>query len=269
MKKILVPTDFSENALKALKYAINIANSIDASLIVLHAYHVSQGAGSLVSLDQIIQDDREQEMYNLIHSVKPLLKENIILESHVKYGNAVDLTIRAAEQLDVDLILMGTTGADAIKKMFMGSTARNIIKNTDKAVLAIPLSYEGDSLTDITLALDNKTLRDNTVLNPLIELIKINNAILNLLVVVDDEEENIKIDADLISYFKLKNIEHRFSKISANSVSEGIIEFVRQNGSNLLCLIHHNRSWYENIFHRSVSENMAYESQVPLLVIRD
>jgi len=269
MKKILIPTDFSENALKALRYAINIANRIDASLIVLHAYQVSHGAGSLLSLDRIIQDDREQEMYSLIHSVKPLLKKNITLESHVKHGNAVDLTIRAAEQLDADLILMGTTGADAIKKMFMGSTARNIIKNTDKAVLAIPLSYEGDYISNITLAYDNKTLKDNTFLNPLLELIKINDAKLNLIAVVDDGNDNIKIDEELTNYLKLNKIEHRFSKISANSVSEGIIDFVRNNDTNLLCLIHHNRSWYENIFHRSVSENMAYESHIPLLVLRD
>lgn len=99
-------------------------------LYMLHAYQVSSGAGRLVSIDHIIQEDREQELNVMLRKIKPLLGENTRLESFVKKGSSVDTICQTADKFDVDLIIMGTTGASGMKKVFMGSTASNVIKNT-------------------------------------------------------------------------------------------------------------------------------------------
>ncbi len=269
MKHILIPTDFSENALKALKYAINIANKTGASLTVLHAYHISQSAGSLMSLDHIIHEDREQDMNTLLHGVNPLLANHISIEGIVRNGTPVDMIVQAAEKLDTDLIMMGSTGAGAMKKMFIGSTASNIIKNTNKAVLTIPANYEGETLKNISLSLDNKALKNNSILSPLFDLIKINEDVkLNLLTIYIEDQENTGIDEDLLMYIEDQKIQFSYSKIIAMSIIEGIRGFIREKNTSLLCLVHHNRGWFENIFHRSVSEDMAHESRIPILVLR-
>jgi nucleotide-binding universal stress UspA family protein len=268
MKKILVPTDFSDNALKALKYAVNLANNSAASIVVLNTYQVNYGAGQLLSIDNILQEDRAAEMNALLHSIKPLLNENLKIETYIEKGNTVEIITGLAQYLKIDLILMGTTGAGAVKKMFVGSTAGHVIKNAKIPVLAIPSDYSGAAISDITLALDSKELHNNSVLNPLLELLKIYNANLNLLIITHDDNDKVGIDLDLLIYFEQLGIKFTYSKISSNSVTEGIIDFVRNQKSSLLCLIHHNRGWFDNIFHRSISENMAFESQIPLLVIR-
>jgi nucleotide-binding universal stress UspA family protein len=268
MKKILVPTDFSDNALKALKYAVNLANNSAASIVVLNTYQVNYGAGQLLSIDNILQEDRAAEMNALLLSIKPLLNENLKIETYIEKGNTVEIITGLAQYLKIDLILMGTTGAGAVKKMFVGSTAGHVIKNAKIPVLAIPSDYSGAAISDITLALDSKELHNNSVLNPLLELLKIYNANLNLLIITHDDNDKVGIDLDLLIYFEQLGIKFTYSKISSNSVTEGIIDFVRNQKSSLLCLIHHNRGWFDNIFHRSISENMAFESQIPLLVIR-
>jgi nucleotide-binding universal stress UspA family protein len=268
MKKILVPTDFSVNALKALKYAVNLAKSTESSIVLLNTYQVSYGAGQLLSIDNILQEDRESEMIALLHSIKPLLDEHLKIETYIEKGNTVEIITKISEQLKIDLIIMGTTGAGAAKKMFVGSTAGHVIKNAKTPVLAIPSEYNGAAIKAITLALDSKELSNNAVLKPLLELLKLNDAVLNLLIITNDVNDKVGIDLDLLTYFKQLGIRYNYSKISSNSVTEGIIEFVRKEKSSMLCLIHHNRGWFENIFHRSISENMAFESQIPLLVIR-
>ena len=119
MRKILVPTDFSENANKALEYAIQIANKFSATIYVLHAYQVSSGTGRLISIDNIIHEDREKELNTLLRKVKPLLTNNSAIEGYVRRGASVETVCRAAEKLTVDIIIMGTTGASGMKKMFV------------------------------------------------------------------------------------------------------------------------------------------------------
>jgi nucleotide-binding universal stress UspA family protein len=268
MKKIIVPTDFSKNALKALKYATNLVNKTKASITLVHAYQINSGTGRMVSFEHIVLEDKEQEMKSLIREIKPLLGDQIALDSLVKNGNAQGIITETANNIGADLILMGTTGAGGMKKLFMGSTASNVIKNTEIPVLAIPEAYEGENMDEITFAVDNKTLKDNTILNPLLELVKINNAHLNLLIVVNEDKDPIGIDEDLLNYIAQNEIKFGYSKISADSVSQGIKNYIQHKGSNLLCLVHHNRAWFENIFHRSVSENMAFETHIPLMVLR-
>lgn len=62
MKKILVPTDFSENANLALRYAIQVANRFGATVCLLHLYQVATSTGNLVSIDHIVKADREEEV---------------------------------------------------------------------------------------------------------------------------------------------------------------------------------------------------------------
>ena len=71
MKKILVPTDFSENAKQALVYAIGVANQFDATIYVVHAYQVSSSTGGLISIERIVEEDREKELISLLREVKP------------------------------------------------------------------------------------------------------------------------------------------------------------------------------------------------------
>ncbi len=268
MKKILVPTDFSENANLALRYAIQVANKFGSTISVLHAYQVATSTGNLVSIDHIVKVDREEELKALISEIKPLLVTNTRIESQVIKATSVESICTAAEKLKADIIIMGTKGADGMKKLFLGSTASNVILHTSIPVLAIPSDFQNFHLTNITLALDNKKIGDLTLLKPILDLAKGFEAVLDLLTVIDEEHPKAQIDPDLEDYLKNEGVDYTYFIVKADNIVEGIRKFVAREKSDLLCLIHHPRGLFQNIFGASVAKEMVLDSSVPLIVLR-
>lgn len=268
MKKILVPTDFSENANLALRHAIHIANQFGAIITVVHIYQITTTTGSLKSIDHIVQDDREEEIAVLIEEMKSLLTNHARMEGQVRKGNSVENICQIAEKLKVDIIIMGTKGADGMKKMFLGSTASNVILNTAIPVLVVPGAFENFKLSNITLALDNKKIEELKVLKPILDLVKGFGAKLELLTVIDEDHPKAKIDPNLEGHFTTEGLTYTYSIIKGPEIIEGIRKFVARENSDMLCLIHRSRGFFQNIFGESVSKEMAFDSSVPLLILR-
>lgn len=268
MKKILVPIDFSANANLALRHATQVANKFGATISVLHAYQVATSTGNLVSIDHIVEADREEELKAQISEIKPLLDTNTKIESQVIKATSVESICMVAEKLKADLIIMGTKGADGMKKLFLGSTASNVILHTSIPVLAIPSDFQNFHLTNITLALDDKKIGDLTLLKPILELAKEFKAVLKLLTVIDEEHPKARIDPDLEEYLKNEGVNYTYFIVKADHIVEGIRKFVVREKSDLLCLIHHPRGMFQNIFGASVAKELVFELSVPLLVLR-
>lgn len=267
MKKILVPTDFSENANQALNYAIHVANKFGATIYVLHAYQVSSSTGRLISIDRIVEEDRERELTSLLRQVKPLLTGEAAIEGYVRKGSSVETVVAAANKLNVDIVIMGTTGASGMKKMFLGSTASNVMKHTELPVLAIPNGFKDTTIDNITVALDDKKVPETYVLHPILEFARGYQASLNLLHVTADANTEENIDPTIQEHLKKFGIAYTYYKLNSKDTGQGILEFVDRKKSNMLCLIKHSRSWFQDIFHASMSERLAFEAAVPLLVL--
>lgn len=267
MKKILVPTDFSENANLALKHAIQVANEFGGIVNVVHIYQIATSTASFVSIDDIVKADREVEVADLIDTMKPLLANNARIEGHVRKGNSVENICEIAQKLNVDLIIMGTKGADGMKKMFLGSTASNVILNTKIPVLVIPREFSNFKLSNITIALDDKKFEDFNVLKPVLDLVKGFGAVLDLLTVIDEDHPKAKIDSGLEDYLTKEGISYTYFVVKASDILEGLRNFVAREKSEMLCLIHHPRGFFQNLFGPSVAKEMAFVSSVPLLVL--
>lgn len=269
MKRILIPTDFSKNAKLALKYAIDIANHFGSTLYVLHTFQTTTVTGSFETIDQVEKTDREEELAELINEMKPLLNGSAHIEGIVKKGPSVDMICQTAEKLKVGMIVMGTTGADGMKKMFLGSTASNVILETSKPVLAIPKDFKEFRITNIVLAADTKKIENQAVLKPLVDLATKFGAVLNLLTVVDGENPQSQTDNTIQEYLQKGGVDSAYHKVNSQDVVKGILEFIDQENVDMLCLIHHNRGFIQNFFHSSVAEKIAFASKVPLLVLCD
>ena len=269
MIRILVPTDFSENSKLALKHAIKIVNQLGGTVSVLHAYQTTTITGSFETIDQVEKNEREDELSKLIKEMKPLLADTVQIEGFVKKGPSIDTICQTAKKLDVNMIVMGTTGADGMKKFFLGSTASNVILETSKPVLAIPIEFQNFKISNITLALDNKTIEHVHTLKPIIDLVTKFDAVLKLLTVIDEENPEFKADTSVQDLLQKNGIKSTSHKVSSNDVVKGITEFAERENSDLICLIHHTRGLFQSIFHSSVSEKIAFESKVPLLILND
>lgn len=266
MKKILFPTDFSDNAANALNYAIEIINSMEsAHLTILHTCTFPMNAGTFIALQGHLQSNVKLEMNRVVNRVQPLLREGVVLETKIEIGDTV-LTIGKIAD-DYDLVIMGTQGATGLKEIFLGSITNAIIKNTKTPVLAIPKNYHFIPFNHIAFSLDNEGIVDPKGIKCLRLLLKLFDADL-MLFHTEEEAADKGIDQEVIEFFDQAaySIDFNFQR---NSVNESIQEMVKDYDIDLLVMIQRKRGFLESIFHQSVTTKEVFHSSIPILIFHD
>jgi nucleotide-binding universal stress UspA family protein len=143
IKTILFPTDFSEGAANALKYAVDIAKRYGAKLHMLHViYDIAKASGAFVphiSMDQMYKDieagaKKELEKFGLedLSGMKDM-------ERSVITGVPHDEIVKFATKNKIDLVVIGTHGRSGIDRILFGSTAAQVVRNAPCPVLTVRL----------------------------------------------------------------------------------------------------------------------------------
>jgi len=164
IKKILYATDLSKNSVYAFRYTTKMAEKYDAGIIILHvvepipsmAKHYmkiyvdeskweekikyEQG----VAIEQI--QKRIQEFCNQETQDAPqcLARVSTIL---VRPGHPVEEILKAADEEDCSMIVLGTHGKGLLKQTFLGSVARSVLDRSRKPVFIIPIPHEEAGVT--------------------------------------------------------------------------------------------------------------------------
>ncbi len=161
-----------------------------------------------------------------------------------------------------------TKGAGGMRKFFLGSTASQVVMHSEIPVLVIPGAFEHFRISTVTLALDDKKIEDLKILKPILDLVKSFGANLNLLSVRNEEHPLTKIDSDLEEYLTKQGVKYSHIIEDSPEVIKGIQNFVNREHSDLLCLIHHPRGFFQKIFDTSISKEMSFDSRVPLMILQ-
>jgi nucleotide-binding universal stress UspA family protein len=164
IKKILYATDLSPNSAYVFRYAVNAAIKHDADIIILHVLEPIPGVGAGM-LDLYLDAAHrkkifEEKISETIERIKKRVK--LFCEKELKdhpggaakvksievcEGFAPEVILRRADELDCDVIVLGTHGKGIIANTFLGSTSKRVLRRTRKPVFIIPLP-KGES--DIT-----------------------------------------------------------------------------------------------------------------------
>ena len=146
ISKILVPTDGSKVARKAVKYAIELAKQSGAAITLLsvidRSFMISQSIppeSSPIHLMEPIEDYLRQAAESYTGEIESLCRQNSIKsKTIIKSGHPVDEIVKEAEKLKADLIVMGSHGKSALKAMVLGSVTYGVIhKDTKIPVLLV------------------------------------------------------------------------------------------------------------------------------------
>lgn len=266
MKKILFPTDFSDNAAHALNYAIEIINRLEsAHLTIIHTYILPHNVNTLVPIEGHIQQDAEVEMNRVVNRIKPLLAEGIILQTVIKRADGISTISKMAN--NCDFVIMGTQGASGLKEIFLGSTTNGVIKNTQTPVLVIPNEYRFKPFENIVLSVDNEGINDTKGIQLIKQFLKLFKADL-MLFHTEQHAADKGFDRSVTKLFDNAGYSIDFNFIDKN-VNESIEEMVIDYDVDLLCLVRRKRGFLENLFHKSVTSNEVFHSIVPLLILHD
>jgi nucleotide-binding universal stress UspA family protein len=143
LKKILCPTDFSEPSLLAIDAATELAEISDAEIILIHAVSplpASAQPGPMHAFDtagylrEMLAYGRE----SMERLIKERIPDKIPVRSLVLAGNPSDEITRAAEDEDVDLVVIATHGLTGWKRFVFGSVTERVVRMAPCPVLTIP-----------------------------------------------------------------------------------------------------------------------------------
>ncbi len=143
-RTILVPTDFSEHADRALAYAVELAASLDATIHLVHAISitivglpemgVAYGAMVMESATKAAQDELEARATRYRDRVA-------LAPGRIEVGDAREVIDQVAKVIDADLIIMGTHGRRGLRRMILGSVAETVVRSAPCPVLTVPTKH--------------------------------------------------------------------------------------------------------------------------------
>lgn len=161
---ILVPVDFTEYSTISLDIAVQIAKRNHAKLIILNVLDFSSMTMSdakVLFKDDFTSGSIEDRTLYLMHSLKDRMryKYKFDIDILIKKGLVVSSIIKTAEEMKIDLIVIGTHGMGDLSS-FLGSHAYSTVLRSNCPVIAIPVKREGSLFTK--LAFPSKALSNNS-----------------------------------------------------------------------------------------------------------
>lgn len=278
MKRILVPTDFSPTAEKAFRFAVDIAAKAKGTVILYHTYIPVQS--TFIGTEKTRKQYNTQNEANIVKRLQRLRKKvvgdstEVSVSTIVGRSPLIDNILGFAEHNHIDLIVMGTQGASGLKKTIIGSVAARVIEKSDLPVLLVPAKYELEEPQQFVFA-TNYQATDKQALTLVAAMAKLYNADITVLHFLsgynsESEKEKGRSDFDTYEYhlqrtFNESNI--KFHLLETSSVIETMETLDKKFPYDIMTMVRRKKSFLEKFFIKSFTENMAYITKKPLLVV--
>ena len=149
MRKILVPTDFSENAMNAIRYAVELFKYERSDFYIIHAYADEvYDHNTLVSrelfdeLKETVHKNSDKELAKILEEINRISPNpRHVYKTMSLFGTLIDEANDLVDKENIDVLIMGTRGKTDDRKLTFGSNTLQVLKYVKCPVLAIPSGY--------------------------------------------------------------------------------------------------------------------------------
>jgi len=274
MKTILLLTDFSENSINAIHYALKLFENDMCNFYVLHA----QSPATYMSDDLMLSGN--QSIYSSIvektkHKLNTLVVElerkfkndNFNYEILVDYDELPEAINQIKKSKALDLIVMGTNGITAAKEVFFGSNTINVIRKVNCPTLVIPKDFNYRAPKEILLPLDLKDTLNGTAFKEVIKFTKRFGEKLHLLRITPNNEDSKEAlnDRENINTF-LIDTPNEYHVIKNVPMAYTVDVYTQSNAIDLTTLLVQKESLFERFFIGSPTTKISNNISVPLLI---
>ncbi len=279
MKNILLPTDFSDNAWNATKYAIELFKGEECVFHLLNTYTPAIANSRFMAtslsggqLEDGVRSNSERGLKNVLSKINKTKKyPGHSFKTISSFSLLVDEIKEIVEKKSIDLIVTGTKGASGLDEVFMGSNTVRIIKSIKNSpVLAIPQFFEYVKPSEIAFATDFNRFYSQSELQPMIDLAHTFKATIRIVHVQYEIKALTEIQQFNLNMLRkyLSECEHYLHTVSElNSVSKTLEVFAEELEIHLLAMLNFQHSYMEKMTREPVVKRLAFHTQIPLLVI--
>ena len=275
MKTLIVPTDFSPAAANAMKFAVDMATNINASVMLFHVYQVPVSMSDvpivMVSAEELRRSS-ETKLQELKYDLKHTNGGKIKIYTEARMGDVSDELEDVCKHIQPFAVIMGTNGASSVERILFGSTTLTAIRHLTCPVIVVPPGKEyGNGIRKIGFACDFEKVIESTPVKFLKTIVKEFGAELHVLN-VDHENKHFKPETpeeSILLHTLLEDLNPRYHFIDNADIEDGINDFVDNNNIDLLITIPKKHRLLDSLFKNSNTKQLVAQSHVPVMCVHE
>ena len=276
MKIILLPTDFSENSKNAVDYAMALCEKWECTFYVLNVQKQSEFllddlmvAPVNNSVHQAIAQDNEKELKQFVSNIKKQYKnKNFSFKPLFDFDSLPEAINQAVTLKAIDLIIMGTNGATGAKEVVFGSNTLNVIRKVNCPILTIPENHTFSGMESVLFSTEDCKDFNKKGVKPLTDILSTFKAKLSILDLdfanYPDEHNNHSkclkylFDKQAFTYYSVTQVP---SPMAISTITQ-------LHKYEIHALFIESKSFLERFINGSVTNEISYNSTLPLLILR-
>ncbi len=276
MKKIIVPTDFSENAFNAINYAQQLFSNEECTFYVLNTYTpaVYQAEYLLHSPGQIgLGDLYQSNSMELLEEVKAEMIRNNnnpkhTINIHAAFNLVADEVKEMVEKEGADLVVMGTQGATGAREILFGTNTVHVIKQVTCPVIVVPSGFEYETPKEILFPTDYEVAYEKLPLQVLIDIAKMHQARVEIAHISTGYELTKLQETNRKKLGKLLGkTAHLFHDLPSQEIITAINTFQEKTRVNILVMVRNKHTFVERLFMEPVVKKIAFHVKIPFMVV--
>lgn len=278
MRKILVPTDFSDNAVNAIKYALELFKYEKSDFFIMHAYQDEIYADdsllnqeTLDKVTQIIGEKSQKQLESTLKKIKeispnPRHTYNIISSNNL----LIDEADKIVDDENIDIIVMGTRGETNDRKLTFGSHTLQVLKYVQCPVLAIPENYKYTQPKHILFPTDYMIPYKRRELKLLSKMALPYRAVIDMLYISKSNKLSLRQE-DNQEFIKkaLNKNTLNFKTIKQKNITQTIYKYLKENKIDMLVMVNTRHSFLESILFQSTIDTMSLHLDIPFLALQN
>lgn len=275
MTRILLPTDFSDNSVEAVQYAMKTFQEVDCTFYLLHTYtppvyHTEYLIGSpgQIGLGDIMQDSSTTQLEKLKKQLEAQYhnpRHSLIV--HSAFNTLIAEIAETVEREHIDLIVMGTKGATGAKEILFGTNTVHAIKKAKCPVIAVPPKFEYEAPKEILFPTDYEIEYKKEVLHMFLSIAEQHHSRINVMHVHTGYDLNEVQERNKSELEKLLGNRALFHEMPDNAIVKAVNEFQLKSKINLLVMVQNKHTFFERLFIEPVIKKIGFHVTVPFMVL--
>lgn len=278
-KKILLPTDFSENAWNALRYASKLYKNEEVDFYLLNAFTTNNFALDNMMVPEPGEkwfEDAKTRSENGLNSLLEQIEKLAVPSNHTYFTKAVFNTPLEAvkhfvEDKDIDLVIASNKGETDDIDTILGSNSIDFMEKVRNCpVFIIPTEATFGEINEIVFPTSFKTHYKRKELIHLNEIARITKTPIRILHVSQEEElsKEQKEKKQLLEEC-FEGLTYTFHFLENTEVQTGLNLFVQSRNSGMIAFINKKHSFFGSIFSKPMVKDLGFNAKVPVLALHD
>jgi len=279
MKRLLIPTDFSEISKNSIIYGFKLAEKLQLDVYLIHVlelYKFAAGTSETELISSILPVENIKEMEasatesftKIMEELEPFLSKDVTYQIKVVSGHLINELMLEASVEETEMIVVAVSGSQDLISRFTNSTINALIEDSSCPVLIIPSGCSYKEMNKVILATDFRKA-DLDVLEKFITIYGKFNPEIKVLH-ISTKANDFKTELKFAGFKQLITEKIKYSNISFKLMThkntvQGITENLKAENADLLLMLKEHESFFKSLFETSKTEKITHYIKIPMI----